>query len=62
MTACTATPSGTAGGSWSSTPAAWRLDPDDPIEARVQDQARLAIREADVIVFVVDAAVGLTAR
>ena len=37
------------------------LDPDDPIEARVQDQARLAIREADVIVFVVDAAVGLTA-
>jgi GTPase len=37
------------------------LDPDDPIEARVQDQARLAIREADVIVFVVDAAVGMTA-
>ena len=37
------------------------IDPDDPIEARVQDQARLAIREADVIVFVVDAAVGLTA-
>jgi len=37
------------------------LDPDDPIEARVQDQARLAIREADVIIFVVDAAVGLTA-
>ena len=37
------------------------LDPGDPIEARVQDQARLAIREADVIIFVVDAAVGLTA-
>ncbi len=37
------------------------LDPDDPIEARVQDQARLAIREADVIVFVVDAATGQTA-
>ena len=37
------------------------LDPDDPIEARVQDQARLAIREADVIIFVVDAATGMTA-
>jgi ribosome-associated GTPase EngA len=37
------------------------LDPDDPIESRVQDQARLAIREADVIVFVVDAATGMTA-
>ncbi len=36
------------------------LDPDDPIEARVQEQARLAIAEADVIVFVVDAASGLT--
>lgn len=35
------------------------LDPDDPIEARVQEQARLAIAEADVIVFVVDAASGL---
>ncbi len=34
--------------------------PDDPIEAKVQEQARLAIREADVIVFVVDAAAGLT--
>ena len=34
--------------------------PDDPIEAKVQDQARLAIAEADVIVFVVDAAAGLT--
>src|SRR3954468_11730457 len=31
------------------------LDPDDPIEARVQEQARLAIAEADVIVLVVDA-------
>jgi GTP-binding protein len=36
------------------------LDPGDPIEARVQEQARLAIAEADVIVFVVDAAAGLT--
>ncbi len=35
------------------------LDPDDLIEAAVQDQARLAIAEADVIVFVVDAVVGL---
>ncbi|HVL53292.1 MAG TPA: ribosome biogenesis GTPase Der [Vitreimonas sp.] len=34
--------------------------PDDPIEAKVQEQARLAIAEADVIVFVVDAAAGLT--
>ena len=34
--------------------------PDDPIEAKVQEQARLAIREADVIVFVADAAAGLT--
>jgi len=33
---------------------------DDPIEARVQDQARIAIDEADVIVFVVDAISGLT--
>ena len=31
------------------------VDPDDPIEARVQEQARLAIAEADVILFVVDA-------
>ena len=36
------------------------LDPNDPIEARVQEQARLAIAEADVIVFVVDAVTGLT--
>jgi GTP-binding protein len=36
------------------------LDPDDPIEARVQEQARLAIAEADVIVFVVDATTGIT--
>ncbi len=36
------------------------LDPGDPIEARVQEQARLAIAEADVIVFVVDAARGMT--
>ncbi len=36
------------------------LDPNDPIEARVQEQARLAINEADVIVFVVDAVTGLT--
>ena len=36
------------------------LDPDDPIEARVQEQARLAIAEADVILFVVDAMTGIT--
>src|SRR3954467_2812749 len=36
------------------------LDPDDPIEMRVQEQARLAISEADVILFVVDATTGLT--
>jgi GTP-binding protein len=34
--------------------------PGDTIEERVQDQARLAIEEADLIVFVVDAAVGMT--
>ena len=32
------------------------VDPADPIEAKVQEQARLAIGEADVIVFLVDAA------
>src|SRR6187399_2039351 len=36
------------------------IDPDDPIEAKVQEQARLAIAEADVIVFVVDATTGMT--
>jgi GTP-binding protein len=36
------------------------VDPADPIEARVQDQARIAIAEADVIVFVVEAITGLT--
>ena len=36
------------------------LEPDDQIEARVQEQARLAIAEADVILFVVDAVTGLT--
>ena len=36
------------------------VDPDDPIEARVQEQARIAIAEADVIVFVVDAMTGAT--
>jgi GTP-binding protein len=36
------------------------LDPDDPIEARVQEQAHLAIAEADVILFVVDATTGIT--
>ena len=36
------------------------LDPDDPIEARVQEQARLAIGEADTILFMVDAMTGLT--
>jgi GTP-binding protein len=34
--------------------------PGDPIEELVQEQARVAIAEADVIVFVVDAAAGLT--
>src|SRR5881392_2702250 len=34
--------------------------PGDVIEVKVQEQARLAIDEADVIVFVVDAATGLT--
>ncbi len=34
--------------------------PGDPIEEKVQDQARLAISEADLIVFVVDAAAGET--
>jgi GTP-binding protein len=36
------------------------LAPGDPIEEQVQLQARLAIGEADVIVFLVDAATGLT--
>jgi GTP-binding protein len=36
------------------------LAPGDAIEEKVQEQARLAIAEADVIVFVVDAAAGLT--
>jgi GTP-binding protein len=36
------------------------IDPGDDIEERVQDQARLAIEEADVILFVVDAATGET--
>jgi GTP-binding protein len=36
------------------------VDTQDPIEARVQDQARIAIAEADVIVFVVEAIAGLT--
>jgi GTPase len=36
------------------------LDPDDPIEARVQEQARLAIGEADAILFMVDAMTGIT--
>jgi GTP-binding protein len=34
--------------------------PGDPIEERVQEQARLAIQESDVIVFVVDAEAGMT--
>ena len=34
--------------------------PGDAIEERVQEQARLAIEEADVIVFVVDAEAGMT--
>ncbi len=36
------------------------VKPGDPIEERVQEQARLAIGEADVIVFVVDSISGLT--
>ena len=36
------------------------LDPDDPIEAKVQVQARIAIAEADLIVFVVDTMAGVT--
>jgi GTP-binding protein len=36
------------------------VHPGDAIESKVQEQARLAVREADVIVFVVDAAAGLT--
>ena len=36
------------------------VDPRDPIEAGVQDQARIAIVEADLIVFVVEAITGLT--
>jgi len=36
------------------------LSTDDAIEARVQEQARLAIAEADVILFLVDAISGLT--
>jgi GTP-binding protein len=36
------------------------VSPGDPIEAKVQEQARLAIAEADVIVFMVDAVAGLT--
>jgi GTPase len=35
------------------------LEPGSDIEARVQDQARIAMQEADVILFVVDAAAGL---
>ncbi len=36
------------------------VDPRDPLEAGVQDQARIAIAEADLIVFVVQAITGLT--
>jgi GTP-binding protein len=36
------------------------IHPGDPIEERVQEQARLAIGEADVIVFVADSIAGLT--
>jgi GTP-binding protein len=36
------------------------VDPADQIELKVQEQARLAIREADVILFLVDAVTGLT--
>ena len=36
------------------------VDPADPIELKVQEQARLAISEADVILVLVDAVTGLT--
>jgi GTP-binding protein len=36
------------------------IHPGDPIEEKVQEQARLAIGEADVIVFVVDSISGMT--
>jgi GTP-binding protein len=36
------------------------VSPNDPIELKVQEQARLAIGEADVIVLVTDAAAGIT--
>jgi GTP-binding protein len=36
------------------------VHPGDPIEEKVQEQARLAIREADLIVFVVDSITGPT--
>jgi GTP-binding protein len=36
------------------------VDPSDPIELKVQEQARLAIGEADVILFLVDAVSGMT--
>src|SRR5438093_12171961 len=36
------------------------ISPNDPIELKVQEQARLAIAEADVILFVADAAAGIT--
>ena len=36
------------------------LEPDDQIEERVQEQARMAIAEADVILFMADAVSGLT--
>jgi GTP-binding protein len=36
------------------------VDTADPIELKVQEQARLAIGEADAILFVVDAAAGMT--
>ena len=36
------------------------VNPGDPIEAEVQTQARLAIAEADIILFIVDAITGLT--
>jgi GTPase len=36
------------------------VSPNDPIELKVQEQVRLAIAEADVIVFVADAAAGIT--
>ena len=59
-TGSTAKGNGTHDGSRSSTPAGSRRRPALRLEAAVQQQARLAIEEADLIVLVVDATSGLT--